>query len=111
MKADLDLYTARDLRTRSSALIRNAERGKISVITKRGRPTALTLPFDRRLIELGLAVDLALSLFERQLVTMAKAAKIAGLPLDKFMDVLAQSGVAAVDYPPDDLAREMEIAI
>jgi prevent-host-death family protein len=111
MKTDMGLFTARDLRIRSSALVRDAERGKLSVITKRGKPTALTVPFDRRLVELGLPADLAVSLFERRLVTMAKAAKIAGLTLDAFMDLLAQTGVAAVDYPASDLQREMEVAI
>lgn len=111
MKTDMGLFSARDLRTRSSALVRDAEEGKLSVITKRGKPTALTLPFDRRLVDLGLAADLAVSLFERRLVTLAKAAKIAGLTLDAFMDLLAQTGVAAVDYPVGDLNREMEVGI
>jgi prevent-host-death family protein len=110
MKTDMELFSARDLRTRSSELVRDAEQGRLAVITKRGRPAALTLPFDRRLVELGLAEDLAVSLFERRLVTMAKAAKIAGVSLDAFMNLLAQAGVAAVDYPPVDLKKEMEVA-
>jgi prevent-host-death family protein len=96
MKADLQMFTARDLRTRSSELVRDAELGKLSIVTKRGRPAALALPFDQRLVELGLAQDLAVGLFERRLVTMSKAAKIAGLTLDAFMDLLAQTGSTAV---------------
>jgi len=111
MKADIELFTARDLRTRSSELVRDAEQGRLSIITKRGRPAALALPFDHRLVKLGLAQDLAVSLFERHLVTMAKAAKIAGLTLDAFMDLLAQTSVTAVDYPADDLRREMGVAL
>lgn len=111
MNKDMDVFTARDLRTRSSELIRDAEQGQLGMITKRGRPAALTIPFDRRLVELGLAVDLALGLFERKLVTMAKAARIAGMTLDAFMDLLAQTGLTAVDYPVEDLAREMEITL
>ena len=87
--------------------MRNAEAGKLSIITKRGKPTALTLPFDRRLIELGFDKDLALFLFEKKLITMAKGAKIAGITLDAFMDMLAQTGAAAVDYPADELDEEM----
>ncbi len=111
MKTDMGCFSVRDLRIRSSELVKNAERGRVSIITKRGRPAALTLPFDRRLVELGLATDLALNLFERRLVTMAKAAKIAGVTLDAFMDLLAQTGAAAVDYPAGDLKKEMEVAI
>jgi len=111
MKADMDVFSARDLRTRSSELIRDTQQGQFGLITKRGRPAALAIPFDRRLVELGLAADLALGLFERRLVTMAKGAMIAGLPLDAFMDLLAQTGLTAVDYPAEELAREMEVPI
>jgi len=83
----------------------------ISVITKRGKPAALALPFDRRLVDLGVAQDLAVGLFDRRIVTMAKAAKIAGVTLDKFMDLLAQTCVTAVDYPPGDLRKELEVAL
>lgn len=111
MKADLDVFTARDLRTRSSELIRDAERGQYGLITKHGRPAALAIPFDRRLVELGVAADMALGLFERRLVTMAKAARLAGLTLDAFMALLAQTGLDAVDYPAEEMAREMEVPL
>jgi prevent-host-death family protein len=102
----MDVFTARDLRTRSSELIRDTERGQFGLITKRGRPAALAVPFDRRLLELGVATDLALGLFERRVVTMAKAAKIAGLTLDAFMELLVQAGLPAVDYPAEDVAAK-----
>ena len=111
MKTGMQMFTARDLRTRSSELVRGAELGKLSIITKRGRPTALALPFDQRLVELGLGKDLAVGLFERRLVTMSKAAKIAALTLDAFMDLLAQTSVTAVDYPAGDLRKEMGVAL
>ena len=108
---DIQVFSVRDLRINSSELVRDAEAGKLSVITKRGKPTALTLPFDRRLIELGFGKDLALFLFEKRLITMAKAAKIADITLDAFMDMLAQTGTVAVDYPSDELDDEMEVSL
>jgi len=108
---ELDVFSCRDLRIRSSELVRDAEEGKLSVITKRGKPTALTLPFDRRLVELGFSKDLALVLFEKGVVTMAKAAKIAGLTLDAFMDMLAHTGTVAVDYPAEELDDEMKVGL
>ncbi len=108
---EIDVFSVRDLRTRSSEMVRDAEAGRLSVITKRGKPAALTLPFDRRLVELGFAKDLALFLFERRYITMAKAAKIANLTLDAFMDMLAQTNTVAVDYPPEELDDEMKVAL
>ena len=55
-------------------------------------------------------MDLALLLFEKKLITLAKAAKIANVTLDEFMDLLAHTGVEAVDYPADELDTEVKVA-
>ncbi len=44
-------FTVRDLRERTDELIRDAESGELSVITKRGRPVYVALPFDKTLIK------------------------------------------------------------
>ena len=48
-----DTFSATDLRQRSGELLRSAERGRLSVITKHGRPAILAIPFDDRLLSLG----------------------------------------------------------
>ena len=96
----LDIFSVRDLRTRSGDLLRDAELGQLSLITKHGRPAILAVPFDRRLLDQGVHRALALSLYEGQHLTLAQAAKVAGLSLDGFIDLLGALGVAAVDYPP-----------
>jgi prevent-host-death family protein len=108
---NVEVFSVRDLRVRSSELVREAEAGQVSIITKRGKPAVLALPFGSRLLSLGLDKDLALALFERRLVTMAKAAKLAGLTQDEFMDLVADAGVVAVDFPPEELTDEMRVEI
>jgi len=106
----LDVFSVRDLRTRSGDLLRDAELGQIALITKHGRPAILAVPFDRQLLDLGVHRTLALKLYEGQHLTMAQAAKLAGMPLDAFIDLLGAVGLAAVDYPPEDLAEELNTA-
>lgn len=108
---NIEVFSVRDLRNRSTEFVRDAEAGRLSVITKRGKPTALTIPFDRRLIELGLSKDLALFLFENKFITLAKAAKIACVTLDSFMEMLSNVSTAAVDYPVSELDDEMKVAL
>ena len=108
---DVSVFSVRDLRVNSSTLVREAEAGQVSIITKRGKPAVLALPFGSRLLEVGLDKDLALSLFERRLITMAKAAKLAGVTQDAFMDLIAESGLVAVDYPAEELAEELRVEI
>jgi antitoxin (DNA-binding transcriptional repressor) of toxin-antitoxin stability system len=107
----IEVFSVRDLRLRSSELVREAEAGQISIITKRGKPAVLALPFGSRLLNLGVDKDLALALFERRLVTLAKAAKLAGVTQDAFMDLVANAGLVAVDYAPDELTDELRVKI
>lgn len=105
----LDVFSVRDLRTRSGDLLKDAERGQVSLITKHGRPAILAVPFDRRLLDQGVHRALALSLFESRQLTLAQAAKVAGLSLDGFIDLIGSLGIAAVDYPADELDDEQHV--
>jgi prevent-host-death family protein len=106
----LDVFTVRDLRQRSGDLLRDAEQGRLALITKHGRPALLAVPFDERLLANGVHRSLALHLFETGQVTLAQGAKLAGLPLEGFIELLGQTGIAAVSYPPEELAEELEAA-
>ncbi len=109
--SQLDVFSARDLRNRSGELLRDAEEGRLAIITKHGRPTILAVPFDERLLRLGVPRAVALSLFEAGQTTLAQSAKLAGLDLESFIELLGEIGLDAVDYPPGELAGEVEAAL
>ena len=99
----VDVFTVRDLRERTGKLIRDAEQGKVSLVTKHGRPAFVAIPFDKRLLDLGVQRALAVRLFEEEVVTLPQAAKVAGLPLEDFMDVLRAAGCTQ----PADMRRAL----
>ena len=103
-------FSARDLRQHSGEFLRNAEDGGLALITKHGRPAVLAVPFDDRLLELGVHRALALDLFERRQLTMAQAAKVADLTVEDFIVLLGEAEGVAVDYPPDELDDELRVA-
>jgi prevent-host-death family protein len=110
MTEPFDVFTVRDLRNRTGDLMRDAEEGRLSIITKHGRPAILAIPFDERLLSFGVHRSLAVHLFEAGQATPAQAATLADLSVERFLDVLAETGVPAVSYPKDELAAEVEIA-
>lgn len=106
----LDVFTVRDLRQRTGELLRDAEAGRLALITKHGRPAYLAVPFDERLLSLGLHRALALNLVESGQTSLARAAKLADMPLEDFLEMLGEQGIPAVAYPPEDLERELAVA-
>ena len=106
----LNVFSARDVRQRSGELLRDAEHGRLAVITKHGRPAILAVPFDERLIEVGIHRALALRLFEQRQATLVQAAKLAALTPEEFVVLLGTAGIPAVDYPPEELDDEVGVA-
>ncbi len=105
----LDVFTAQDLARRPEDLFRDAEQGKLALITKDGRPAMVTVPFDERLLDLGIHRTMAVHLFESGRTTLSQIARIADVPLVDFMEILGRLGIPVVDYPPEELEQELEV--
>jgi antitoxin (DNA-binding transcriptional repressor) of toxin-antitoxin stability system len=106
MADTFEVFSVRDLRNKSSRLMKDAEGGRLSIITKHGRPVVLAAPFSGRTLTLGVAKDMALQLFQTGTISLAKAARLAGIPVADFMGLLAELDIPAVDYPVEELADE-----
>lgn len=105
----MDTFTVRDLRERTGELIRDAEAGELSVITKHGRPVFVAVPFDEVLIREGVNVALAVKLFDDEVVSLGQAAKLAGMALAEFMEECAARDVPVVRYEPEELEQEVKV--
>ena len=106
----LGIFSVRDLRQRSGELLRGAEEGRLAIVTKHGRPTILAMPFDDRLLGHGAHRALALHLFENRHLSLTQAARVAGVVPEDFVALLGEVGIAAVDYPPEELEEEIAAA-
>jgi predicted HTH domain antitoxin len=52
--------------------------------------------------------SLALHLFEKKIFTLSQAAKIAGLSIDEFLDILKGTDIDVVDYPENEVDTDLE---
>lgn len=104
----MDTFTVRDLREHTGALIHDAEKGKLSLITKHGQPVFLAVPFSEEMLELGLRPIIAIKLFQEEALSLGKAAKLAGLSQAAFIDRLGKLGIPTVTYSADELTKELK---
>lgn len=105
----MNIFNVRDLKERPSAIIRDAEQGHLSMVTKRGHPVFIALPFSEDLIKLGLPHALALKMLEDDQITLQQAAKIANLSIEEMMALTANAKTVVVNYDISELDQEMAI--
>jgi prevent-host-death family protein len=103
----METYSIRDLRERTGELVRSAEQGRLSVVAKHGHPLFVAVPLDEAMLRYGVNVALAIKLFQEGVLSLGKAAKLAGLDYEAFVERLGSLGIAAVDYAPEELDREL----
>jgi predicted HTH domain antitoxin len=88
-------------------LVRNAEAGHLSIVAKHGHPLFVAVPLDERLLESGVTIALACRLFAEKALSLGKAARLAGLSPQSFIEQLGAAGIPAVDYDAADLDGEL----
>ncbi len=104
----MQTFTIRDLRDRTAEIVRDAEAGKLSLVTKHGQPVFVAVPFDEALLRDGIHVALGARLFDEELLSLGKAARLAGMTLSEFMDRLARLGIPVARPSRDELKRELK---
>lgn len=103
----METFTIRDLRERTGELVRGAEQGHLSMVTKHGQPVFVAVPMDESLVREGVGVALAIKLFQDGTLSLGKAARLSRMNLPQFTAKLVEQGIPAVDYPPEELDAEL----
>lgn len=104
----MQTFTIRDLRDRTGELVRDAEAGKLSLVTKHGQPVFVAVPFDETLLKSGVSVALAVKLFDEETISLGKAARLANMSVADFMDHLAAMNIPVARPRPGELEQELE---
>jgi predicted HTH domain antitoxin len=104
---DMQTIGIRALRTNPGLLSRNAKKGLLTLVTSHSMPVSLSVPFDDTLLSLGIHVLLAIKLFEEGEITLKRAAKLADLSTEAFLNRLSILGIVVVDQTADELDSEL----
>ncbi|WP_459871269.1 UPF0175 family protein [Endothiovibrio diazotrophicus] len=105
----IDTFTIRDLRERTGELTRDAEAGRLSLVTKRGRPLFVAVPFTDEVLKEGVGFPLAMQLYQEGVLTSVRAAGLAGMGLAEFLEALSELEIPVADYSAEELADEIAV--
>ena len=100
----METFTIRDLRERTGELVRDAEAGKRSIVTKHGQGVFVVMPFDEATLRAGVRVALAVKLFDEEALSLGKAAKLAGVSQSEFINHLGALKIPLARYGAEELA-------
>jgi prevent-host-death family protein len=103
----METFTIRDLRDRTGELVRQAEAGHLSVVTKHGQPVFVAVPFDEQLLKYGVHVALAVKLFDEEKISLGQAVRIAGMSHSEFIDLLGSLRIPVVRLESGELEGEL----
>jgi predicted HTH domain antitoxin len=103
----MQTFSIRELRERSGDLSREAEQGRLALITRHGQPLFVSVPFTEDLLQAGVHTSLAVSLFKNGDLTSARAARLARMSLPQFLAHVSAQGIPVVDYDPAELEQEL----
>lgn len=101
-------FSIRNLREKVGDLVADAEAGQMSLITKRGKPVFLAVPFDENMFQLGLHTFLAVEAYKVGSVSLEKAAKMASLSVESFMERLSEYAIPIANYAVEEVQDDVD---
>ncbi len=104
----MSTLTSEELELQPERLLDDARRGTSDVVTVQGEPVMLTLPLGQAAGSSAERLALAVSLYERDVLSLGMAAKVAGLAYSEMIDELGRRQIAVVRYSVEDLDRELD---
>lgn len=111
----MQAFSIRQLKNNPSSVLRAAQADAFAVVTSHDKPTALVVDLERLASPDPAAVrsGLALSLLEAGHLSVGSAARLAGLPLPRFLTLLSSLHIpvaGAADEPAAQSELEADLA-
>ena len=89
-------------------LLAAAHDGEIAVVKRDGEPVFMAIPLGATLDGPGVRLELAVSLFDLEQVSIGVASRIAGLSVSETIDELGRRRIPVARYSEDEFAEEMQ---
>lgn len=99
--------TDEEVKRDPQTLLDETQRGEITVVTVDGRAVMMALPLVDGVPSEATLLNLAASLYDREMISLGKAARISGLSYSEMIDELGRRDIATIRMGPGELEREL----
>jgi len=99
--------TDHELRREPQTLLDKTQRGELTMVTVDGQAVMMVVPLDNGVPSTAALLDLAAALYDRELISLGRAARIGGLSYSEMIDELGRRGIATIRMAPGELEREL----
>ena len=89
-------------------LLSEAQGGEIALVTQDGEPIFMAVPMGASLDARKVRLEIAVSLFDREQVSIGVASGIAGLAISEMIDELGRRRIPVVRYSKEEFAEELK---
>jgi predicted HTH domain antitoxin len=103
----MQTLTTDELAAQPQRLLDDALKGQADIVLAEGEPVMLTVPLGPAAGSGAERLELAVSLYERDLLSLGLAARVAGLTYSRMVDELGRRRIPVVRYDEDELEREL----
>lgn len=105
-------FSVGELKSNPAGVLDAAKADAMAVVTSHEQPTALVVALDQLGLPDTAAVrsGLAIALFRSGSISVGSAARMAGLPLPRFLDVLSSLSIPVVDGDTSELQHDLSVA-
>ncbi len=98
----------RSLRENPAVLSQCAAAGEYVLVTNRNKPMALSIPFDDDLIRCSVHENVAIKFYQDEILTLVKAAQLAKMSVEGFIQKLAVLDIVVVNQTAEELRSDIE---
>ena len=85
-----------------------AQSGEISMVTRDEEPIFMSIPMGEQLDRKEVRLEVAISLFEREQISIGVASRIAGMPIGQLIEELGRRRIPVIRYSVEDLEKELK---
>ncbi|MBN8492945.1 MAG: UPF0175 family protein [Burkholderiales bacterium] len=100
-------FTVEDFTRQPQRVLAEARQGEITVVTQSGKAVMLAVPLEQGAPIQTTLIELAAQLYDNEMISLERAARIAGLSYSETIDEFGRRGIATIRLTPEELEREL----